>query len=171
MTILEMITSSPSPALVEATALAHAIERLDEAAQACTACADACLAEDDPAQLRECIRRTGDAADVLAATSRVLSRQTSPDLGLVRVLLEAAVVAGKRAAAECERHAEMHVHCAVAADAARRCEAATRSLLEQVRHGVPQAGPLPGRGDGPDTDAVDLDAVAGEDVLGGTGTV
>lgn len=152
MTVLEMITSSPVPAVVEATALATTIETLEEAAQASTACADACLVEADPAALRECIRRTGDAADVLGTTARVLSRQVSPDLGLVRVLLEAATVAAKRAAAACEEHAAMHVHCAVSADACRRSEAATRSLLEQVRDTVPQPGPLPGRGDGPDSD-------------------
>lgn len=160
MTILEMITSNPEPALVEATALAHAIERLEEASQANTACADACLAEADPAPLRECIRRTADAADVLGTTARVLSRQTAPDLGLVRVLLEAATVAAKRAAAECESHAQMHVHCAVSADASRRSEAATRSLLELVRDRVPQPGPLPGAADGPDTEG----SLDGDDV-------
>ena len=164
MTILEMITSSPAPAVVEATALAHAVERLEEAAQADNACADACLAEPDPTPMRACIRRTTDAADVLGTTARVLSRQTVPDLGLVRVLLEAATVAAKRAAAECENHAAMHVHCAVAADASRRCEAATRSLLESVRDAVPQPGPMPGRGDGPDSSGALGDDGSGVDI-------
>ncbi len=148
MTVMEMIASNPTAAAVEPTALADAVEAVLECSQACTACADACLGEEMVAELRECVRRCLDCADVCSATVSVLSRQTAVDLGLVRVLLEACVVACKRCAAQCEEHAAMHAHCGVCAESCRRAEAAARALLESVRDGgVPQPEPVGDAGD------------------------
>ena len=133
MTVAEMIASNPSTPALEATALAEAIEACHEAAAASSVCADACLGEESVPDLRECIRRDLDAADVLVAAAKVLGRQYAVDLGLTRVLLEAATVAAKKCAEECEKHAEMHVHCAVCAQSCRRAEAGCRALLEDLR--------------------------------------
>ncbi len=138
MTVAEMIRTHPDRAL-DADALVACIEAAHDCSAACTACADACLAEDDVAAMRTCIRRDLDCADIAATTASVLSRQVAMDLGLVRVVLEACTVAAKRCAAECEEHAEMHDHCRACAQACRRLEAASRSLLESLRdHDVPQ---------------------------------
>lgn len=164
MTVLEMISSHPLESAFDPVALAEAIESAVDCAQACTSCADACLAEESPADLRDCIRRDLDCADVCAATAAVLSRQNATDLGLVRVLLEACTVACKRCAAACEDHAATHVHCGVCADACRRCEAACRAMLEEIRDaGVPQPEPVGARDD--EVNVTD-DAIVGQDTLG-----
>ena len=138
MTVADMIKSHPDLAL-DPDALVACIEAGRLAGTAATACADACLAEDDVADLRTCIRRCLDAADLGGATAGVLSRQVAMDLGLVRVLLEACAVAAKRCAVECELHADLHEHCRVCAQACGDLYAAARSLLETLRdEGVPQ---------------------------------
>jgi hypothetical protein len=131
--IAEMLASNPARTALDPGAVTEAIEACLEASAASTICADACLAEDGVAELRTCIRRDLDAADLLSASSAVLGRQVSVDLGLTRVVLETATVAAKTCAEECEKHAEMHVHCAVCAAACRRAEAACRALLEALR--------------------------------------
>jgi hypothetical protein len=138
MTLADMIDSHPDRVL-DAGALVACIEAAQSAASSCTACADSCLAEDDVAAMRACIRRDLDCADIATTTASVLSRQVAMDLGLVRVVLEACTVAAKRCAAECEQHADMHEHCRLCAQACRRLEAASRSLLESLRdHDIPQ---------------------------------
>ena len=69
--------------------LAEFIEACFECAQTCTACADACLAEDMVSELTQCIRFNLDCADICAATGRVLSRQTGNNVETTRALLEA----------------------------------------------------------------------------------
>jgi hypothetical protein len=138
MTVTEMIKSHPDVAL-DPDALVACIEAAQTAAVACTACADACLAEDDVAGMRTCIRRDLDCADIARTTASVLARQVAMDLGLVRVVLEACAVASKRCAVECELHAEMHEHCRICAQACEELYSASRSLLETLRdEGVPQ---------------------------------
>jgi hypothetical protein len=82
-------------------------------AQACTACADACLSEDSVAELTKCIRTCADCADVCDTSGRVLSRHTGYDANLTRAVLEACSTACQVCADECERHAQLHEHCRV----------------------------------------------------------
>jgi len=94
----------------------------------CTACADACVAEQDRAFAR-CIRLNLDCADLCTTASRVLSRQFAPELAVVSMLLQLCAAACDVCADECRRHAEQHVHCDVCAAACRRCTDACRDLL------------------------------------------
>jgi hypothetical protein len=55
-----------------------------ECAQACTACADACLSEQNVADLAKCIRSNLDCADICDTTGRVLSRHTGYDANITR---------------------------------------------------------------------------------------
>lgn len=55
----------------------------------CTSCADACLAEDAVADLRNCIRLNLDCADICTATGHLLSRRTGQNLTTVKAVLEA----------------------------------------------------------------------------------
>lgn len=126
---LEMIRSHPLAPSVEATVLAHAMEAVRECTQACATCADACLAEDMVAELRDCIGLNLACADVCAATAGVLARQVGQDPGVVTAQLQACVAACRACAAECEQHAGMHEHCRVCADSCRRCERACGELL------------------------------------------
>lgn len=105
------------------------IEAAGECAQACTACADACLSEESVDSLVACIRSDLDCADVCAATASVLTRQTATDEAIIRAVVEACRVVSERCGDECERHADMHAHCRVCAEACRRTQRACDALL------------------------------------------
>ena len=125
-----MFTATRDPDGLDAADVAGAIDACSDAVQACTSCADSCLAEDDVAALRGCIGLDLDCADVCGATARVLSRQTRYDDFLVHRLLDACVRACTSCAEECERHAGHHEHCRICAEACRACGRACAVLLD-----------------------------------------
>ena len=128
-----MLETHPSPAGILATdALAEVLHHLEECAQTCMLCADACLAEDMVAELRHCIRLNLDCADLCQTTAAVLGRQVEPDTTVVRAVLEACRTACEACGAECGSHAEMHEHCRVCAEACRRCADACATALKQL---------------------------------------
>ncbi|GIF66176.1 hypothetical protein Ais01nite_42110 [Asanoa ishikariensis] len=126
---LPMLENYPQAISLDRIQLAATIDILDDCAEACTACADACLSEPDVAALVRCIRTNLDCADVCATTARVLSRHTGYDATIGRAMLQACVIACSACAHECGLHAEMHEHCGICADACRSCEQACRDLL------------------------------------------
>jgi hypothetical protein len=122
--------------------LADCIHACFVSGETCTACADACLAEDMVAELTKCIRTNLDCADICTTTGAVLSRHTGYDANITRALLEACRVACASCATECEAHADMHEHCRICAEACRHCEQACADLLgslgcrkRRARHG------------------------------------
>src|SRR5438132_11948552 len=100
-----MIQSHPRTAQIDRTSLADCIQACFACADACTIGADACLGEGDVQTLIRCIRLCQDCADICDATGRVLSRQTEPDLTLLRLQLEACLRSCRLCAGECARHA------------------------------------------------------------------
>ena len=126
---MPMLETYPKSINLDRARLAAAIDALNDCAQACTACADACLSEDMVAELTKCIRTNLDCADICTATARVLSRHTGYDANLSRDLLEACATACRSCADECGGHAGMHEHCRICADACQACERACRDLL------------------------------------------
>lgn len=133
MHILEIMKSHPGTASAASTPLIQCIEACFDATQTTVACADACLAEADPAPLARCIRITGECSDICMATGRLLSRRLPSDTQIWDRQLEAAAVVSRMCAEECERHARMHDHCRVCADACRKCERACNALLAAYR--------------------------------------
>ena len=128
--VTAMLETHPEgPSGIDQEKLAECIAACFECAQTCTACADACLGEDMVADLRTCIRTDLDCADICETTGKVLSRRTDGDTATVRALLEACRTACKACGDECARHAQMHEHCRICADACRRCEQACTALL------------------------------------------
>lgn len=113
--------------------LAAAVDALDECAQVCTQCADACLAEENIAELRRCIRLNLDCATQCAATAAVLGRRTDGDPAVITAILDACVAVCDACAVECDRHADMHEHCRVCADVCRRCARACRDVGTLVK--------------------------------------
>lgn len=133
MTTRAMITAHPNPTDgLDVDKLAEAIDAALACAQTCTACADACLAEEMVAELRDCIRTDLDCADICATTAAVLSRRTGSNLAVVKAQLEACRIACATCAEDCESHAEMHEHCRICAEACRRCERACADLLAAI---------------------------------------
>lgn len=130
MTVKDMIATHPGSTTLDGELLNRAISTLDECATICTQCADACLGEPDlsPA-LADCIRTDLDCADVCAATSRVLARQTAFDAEVARALVQACVTACGACADDCESHAEHMDHCRVCAEMCRRCEQVCQEVV------------------------------------------
>jgi hypothetical protein len=126
---MPMLETYPKSINLDRLKLAAAIDALTACSEACTACADACLSEDMVAELTKCVRTNLDCADICAATARVLSRHTGYDANISRSLLEACAVACKACGDECGRHAGMHEHCRICAEACRACEQVCRDLL------------------------------------------
>ena len=127
-----MLQTHPRPSGIDPEALAECIDASFTCAQVCTACADACLGEPDVQTLVRCIRLNLDCADACGTTGRMLSRQTEPDIGLLRAQLQACLEACRVCGAECEKHAGHHEHCRVCAESCRRCEAACERLLSAI---------------------------------------
>ncbi len=127
--ITEMLETTPATIGIDRDLLAECIAACVECAQACTACADACLSEEMVADLTTCIRTNLDCADMCTTTARVLSRHTGYDADLTRAVLQACAQVCKLCGDECSKHAEMHEHCRVCAEACRRCEEACNRVL------------------------------------------
>jgi Domain of Unknown Function (DUF326) len=114
---------------VDAEVLARAIDAAGDCARACATDTDADLSEPQLAEMVSCIRLCQHCADICAAAAAVLSRPASWDRRVVRPLTEACVAICASCGDECERHAPMHAHCRVCAEACRRCEQACGELL------------------------------------------
>lgn len=113
-------------------ALVAAIPEIYACAQACTACADACLAEEMVAELRQCIRTDLDCATICTASAEMANRRTGSNEPILRQMLELCVAACSACAEECERHAEMHEHCRICAERCRACAEACRKAIADV---------------------------------------
>jgi hypothetical protein len=132
MPVREMIESYPAEIKLDREPIAKAIEALMECSQACTACADACLSEDQIDSLRKCIRTDLDCADICAVTARVLSRHTGYDANITRAQLRACIQACESCGDECEQHEGTPEHCRICAETCQRCAEACRSLLDMI---------------------------------------
>jgi hypothetical protein len=126
----EILADAPGAVTLGVSELAAAIDGCMDAAQTCTSCADASLAEDDVAPLRTCIALCENCADLCAGTARILSRPAHSDHLLLHRLLQACVRACATCAEECARHADHHRHCEICAKACRRCLQACTELLD-----------------------------------------
>ena len=127
-----LLRSYPGTMNVSIDLLAAAIDEALTCFQTCTACADACLSEEMIAELGTCVRTDLDCADLCAATVKVLSRHTGYNADITRAQLQACIAACKACGDECERHAGMHEHCKVCAQACRACEQACSALLTSI---------------------------------------
>src|SRR5258706_9111263 len=95
-----------SKSAVDRNALVAAIQACFDCAQACTADADADLAEPQVQTMIRCIRLCRDCADVCLATGGMLSRQTAFEPATARAALPACTQICKVCRDECEHHAQ-----------------------------------------------------------------
>ncbi|MBZ9638041.1 four-helix bundle copper-binding protein [Streptomyces sp. PSKA30] len=129
-TVKDMLATYPADlGDIDQAKLTRCIEECIACAQACTACADACLSEGMVGDLAKCIRTNMDCADICTATAAVLSRHTGYDANITRAILQACAMVCKACGDEYGRHADMHEHCRVCAEARRSCEQACNELL------------------------------------------
>src|SRR5262245_28409059 len=129
MTFRDIINVHPRPGDVTRELLLRCAEECLDCGASCTACADASLSESDSAALTGAIRVALDCADVCNATERIATRQTAPNIRLIRAAIEACASACLACAEECDRHAARHEHCRLCAEACRRCKMACDEFL------------------------------------------
>ena len=132
MTIREMLEAHPQPAAGDLDARVRCIEACSDCAASCTSCADADLGESDLPMMVRCIALCTNCADVCEVTGRIVTRQTTPDVALVRAIVEACIVACRASREECERHAQHHEHCRICAEVCTRCELACAEFLTSL---------------------------------------
>jgi hypothetical protein len=129
----QMLDTYPGTVGVDAGMLAATIDALSDCAQACVTDTDADLSEPNLAEMVTCVRLCENCVDVCTATVAVMSRPAQSDASVTRPLLEACVAICQSCGDECERHAAMHEHCRVCAEACRRSEQACRELLNAMK--------------------------------------
>ena len=132
MTARQVIEKHPRTTSLDRDLVLRCIDECSDCAATCTSCADACLGEKAVVELVRCVRLCLDCADLCDATGRVVTRQTKPDLGVVRAAVEACATTCRACAEECDRHAPHHEHCRICTGISRRCEQACRDLLAVV---------------------------------------
>ena len=133
MQVRQIISSHPEIGNDENDALLRCIEECYSCGQTCTSCADACLAEEMVAELRQCIRLNLDCADLCAAVGSVATRRTGQNVEVLAALLNACAVACRLCADECWKHSEQHQHCRICAEACRRCAEACSEAVHSIR--------------------------------------
>ena len=130
MRVAEMIGKHPHVEGHLNEALSKAIEELLSCAQVCTSCADACLGEDNVADMRQCIRLNLDCADICAAAGSVATRRTGSNEEVIQSMLRAAISSTERCGSMCGEHASMMDHCRICAESCRAArEACERALV------------------------------------------
>ncbi len=125
MALTEMIESHPYD--LPTKEHGEALQALVECAAHCRACADACLAGEDVADMVRCIRSDLDCAAICEATAEVIA-QPGTSGAPWRKMLEVCIEMCEACADECGSHD--HVHCQECAEACRRCAEACRALLD-----------------------------------------
>lgn len=130
--IRRMFDTHPAPASEAGDEAFALVSAAAECTAVCTTCADACLEEDDPAGLRQCIRHNLDCADICAATLRLISRPGTQDASVLRSQLDACATACRACAQECERHADHMEHCRVCAESCRDCAEACERMKDAI---------------------------------------
>lgn len=128
----QLFSTHPRPASDAGDEAFALVSATAECAHTCTACADACLCEDDPSDQRRCIRLNLDCADICSATGRLLSRPGTQDKDTLRAQLEACARACRACAEECEGHADRMEHCRVCAESCRACAEACDRMVEAL---------------------------------------
>jgi hypothetical protein len=138
----QMLSTDPDRLLLDPRTQRRCVEACFQAEVACIVCADACLAEDQVADLSRCIRANLDCADVTGATARMLARRLS-DARLLRSQVETCARALSACAAEAQRHAEWHVHCRTCAEACHKAAEQCGSVLRELPDAHGQVHPKP----------------------------
>lgn len=134
MPTVEALLKSHPVNPVHTETVSRCMEACFTCVETCTACADACLSERQLDELLSCIRHDLDCAAICNATGTILGRAKG---GAGRRVLEAQLtvcIAACRACGDvCRRHAHMHEHCRMCAEACDACINACNDMLAAMR--------------------------------------
>lgn len=126
----ELFDSITIEADIDRDRWSNAITALGNCQDAVTACAGAMLMVGDG--MTSGVLRDLDCADIVQATSRVLTRAAGMDPSLLSAQLEACLLACERSNEFCRTHAEHLPHCRICSESTRECAEACRELLSTV---------------------------------------
>src|SRR5690606_39519764 len=98
---IQMLKTHPSPQSQPLEDYAASIHAIQDCAQTCISCADACMSEGDIQNLLRCIRLNLDCADICNATFSILSRPSmaAPEIWVSQ--LQTCALACRLCAEEC----------------------------------------------------------------------
>lgn len=99
------------------------LNKLSYCQTTCEHCADACLSEDNVAEMAECIRLDRDCADICDLALKYISRDSKRASSVVELCAEIC----DECAAECEKHDKGH--CKDCAEACRECAEVCRNTF------------------------------------------
>jgi hypothetical protein len=133
MTYAAQLVKTGKAAAVDPNTIASSIDALSDCANACMLDVDADLGVADVKEMVKCIRLCQNCADVCVATARVLSRPAEYQSQVTMPLLEACVAICAACGDECERHAQLHDHCRLCAQACRFCEGICRQMFAALK--------------------------------------
>ncbi|MFD2739490.1 four-helix bundle copper-binding protein [Sulfitobacter aestuarii] len=119
MSIEKMISEHPDVAGHLNEPLAKAVRHAMYCAAICNSCADACAAEENVAERRDCIRQCLDCADICTATYRIATRRTGSNEKILRATLQLCAEACEDCAEMCSHHGD--AHCKRCAEMCREC--------------------------------------------------
>ena len=117
MSSKQMIAEHPQVGADYNETLAEAVRHAMYCAAIANSCADACSAEDG--DMRACIRKCMDCADICTATYRVAMRRTDGNVAVIEAQLRACIAACEQCIDECSKHD--HDHCRRCAQMCREC--------------------------------------------------
>tara|TARA_R110002072_G_scaffold65824_8_gene162488 strand:+ start:11720 stop:12124 length:405 start_codon:yes stop_codon:yes gene_type:complete len=124
MSIKEMISEHPQVGADYNDQLGEAVKHAMYGAAIMNSCADACLAEPNPGERAQCIRRCLDASDACTAFYRMASRRTGGNVAAIKAIGEAVLVAVEACREECSMHEDAHC---------KRCATMCQEVLDDVR--------------------------------------
>ena len=128
MSIKEMLKEHPLTGGDHDEQLGEAVKHAMYGAAIMNACADACLAEADPKERAECIRRCLDASDACTAFYRVASRRVGGHVRTIKAVGAAAIIACEECHALCKQHEDAHCQ-----RCAQMCEEVIRDVKAAVQ--------------------------------------
>ena len=108
MSIKEMIQDHPAVGSDYNDALGEAVKHAMYGAAIMNSCADACLAEGDIEERRECVRHCLDASDACTAFYRMASRRTGGNVPTIKAIAEATIMACEQCHEHCNKHDDAH---------------------------------------------------------------
>ncbi|MBW3547596.1 MAG: four-helix bundle copper-binding protein [Actinobacteria bacterium] len=129
----QLIRTHPGPFPIDENTLIDVIDRIYGCGKTCTACADACLGEDDPKAQAACITSCQNCGEVCITTARALSRVTGFNPETIRHLVEACEQICRICADECASHGDGMEHCRRCSETCRDCADACRSFLQELQ--------------------------------------
>lgn len=124
----DTLAAHPSPVSTAGDEVLACVYEAAQCALVCTACADACLAEEMPENNRECIRLCVECAELCGVVARLLVRAGRQDPEALDGALGACSRACRACAEACGRHADRMAHCRHCAEACNACADACESM-------------------------------------------